>query len=149
MDYSDAKESYITSTILHKINTTEHRASIIHSAELFTWPYFWQLKIAAEWLTLQFPGSDHQTRAWQFWPRSFAVSWSALNSKCSESTLKYSTNDTADKSSLNKLTREWSGWSDRNLTWNFARLQSPSSNDCIQNFSCFYAAQECEKIAQS
>jgi hypothetical protein len=32
--------------------------------------------------------------------------------------------------------------------WNFARLQSPSSNDCTQNFSCRYAVQGCEKIAQ-
>jgi hypothetical protein len=47
------------------------------------------------------------------------------------------------------LTREWSGWSSRNITWNFAPLQSPSSNDCTQNCSCFYAAQGCEKIAQS
>jgi hypothetical protein len=43
------------------------------------------------------------------------------------------------------LTKKWSG---RNLTWNVARLQSPSSNDFTQNFSCFYAAQGCEKIAQ-
>jgi hypothetical protein len=48
-----------------------------------------------------------------------------------------------------RLIREWFSWSGRNLTWNFARLQSPSSNDCTQNFSCFYAAQGCEKIAQS
>jgi hypothetical protein len=51
-------------------------------------------------------------------------------------------------SSQLRPTREWSGWSGRNLTWNFARLQSPSSNDCTQKFSCFYAAQGCEKIAQ-
>jgi hypothetical protein len=46
------------------------------------------------------------------------------------------------------LTREWSGWSGLNLTWNFARLQSPSSYDCTQNFSCWYAVQECERNAQ-
>jgi hypothetical protein len=50
---------------------------------------------------------------------------------------------------LSDLIREWSGWSGRNLTWNFARLQSPSSHDCTQNFSYFCAAQECERIAQS
>jgi hypothetical protein len=53
-----------------------------------------------------------------------------------------------DKLSYLILTREWSGLSARNLTWNFANLQSPSSNDNPQNFSCRYAVQGCEKVAQ-
>jgi hypothetical protein len=47
------------------------------------------------------------------------------------------------------LTREWSGLSGQNLTWNSARLQSQSSNDCSQNYSWRYAVQGCENIAHS
>jgi hypothetical protein len=42
-------------------------------------------------------------------------------------------------------TREWSGLSGRNLSWNLECLQSLSSNDCKQNFSCRYAVHGCEK----
>jgi hypothetical protein len=50
---------------------------------------------------------------------------------------------------LTILTRERSSWSGWNQTWNFFSSHSLSSNDCTQNFSCWYTVQGCEKIAQS
>jgi hypothetical protein len=51
--------------------------------------------------------------------------------------------------SFTDLTREWSGLSGWNVAWSFECLQSLSSNDCTQNFSCRCAVQGCEKIARS
>lgn len=44
-------------------------------------------------------------------------------------------------SDFNIHTVEYSCWSDWNLTWSFAHLQSLSSNDGIQNFSCCYPVE--------
>jgi hypothetical protein len=52
-------------------------------------------------------------------------------------------------------TREWSGWSGRNLAWNFARLQSPSGrpndstaadtlyNGCVQCLYIWFGYSTC------